>query len=174
MSAKQPKWQNSCSKMWPIEQLYIELGLCPPWKCSSRKAELKLRAFSKGLKNIEPEKSDRFSDLSSSFSPWALAVHKSQKRPNFVWWPSLHIKDKSPGPGGENQTIIVSNYYSCWAWISVGHVLLSLTTCSLYHEKLFILKFKVISSQVLNNFFSASDIMEAVRGRFCFYGMNAT
>ena len=32
-------------------------------------------------------------------------------------------------------------------------VLLSLITCSLYHEKLFIQKFKVISSQVLNNFF---------------------
>jgi hypothetical protein len=78
------------------------LVLCTPWKCSSRKAELKLRAFSKGLKNIEPEKSDRFSDLSSSFSPWALAVHNSQKRPNFVWWPILQIKDKSPGP--ENKT----------------------------------------------------------------------
>ena len=32
-------------------------------------------------------------------------------------------------------------------------VLLSLKTCSLYHEKLFIQKFKDISSQVLNNFF---------------------
>ena len=31
----------------------------------------------------------------------------------------------------------------------------------------------VISSQVLSNFFSASDIIEAVRGHFCFYGMNA-
>ena len=30
---------------------------------------------------------------------------------------------------------------------------LSLKTCSLYHEKLFIQKFKDISSQVLNNFF---------------------
>ena len=48
-------------------------------------------------------------------------------------------------------------------------VLLKLKTCSLYHENLFIQKFKVISSQVFNNFFSASDIMEAVRGRFCFY-----
>ena len=48
-------------------------------------------------------------------------------------------------------------------------VILSLKTCSLYHEKLFIQKFKDESSQVLNNFFSASDIMEAVRGRFCFY-----
>ena len=48
-------------------------------------------------------------------------------------------------------------------------VLLSIKTCSLYHEKLFIQKFKVISSQVLNNLFSASDIVEAVRGRFCFY-----
>ena len=26
-TAQKPKWQNSCSKMWPIEQLYIELGL---------------------------------------------------------------------------------------------------------------------------------------------------
>ena len=50
-------------------------------------------------------------------------------------------------------------------------VLLKLKTCSLYHENLFIQKFKVISSQVLNNFFSTSDIMEAVRGRFNFYGM---
>ena len=48
-------------------------------------------------------------------------------------------------------------------------VLLLLKTCSLYHEKLFIQKVNDISSQVFNNFFSASDIMEAVRGRFCFY-----
>ena len=27
--AQQPKWQISCSKMWPIEQLYIELGTDP-------------------------------------------------------------------------------------------------------------------------------------------------
>ena len=27
LTAQQPKWQNSCSKMWSIEQLYIELGL---------------------------------------------------------------------------------------------------------------------------------------------------
>ena len=26
LTAQQPKWQNSCSKMWSIEQLYIELG----------------------------------------------------------------------------------------------------------------------------------------------------
>ena len=26
-TAQQPKWQNSCSQMWPIEQLYIELGV---------------------------------------------------------------------------------------------------------------------------------------------------
>ena len=25
-TAQQPKRQNSCSQMWPIEQLYIELG----------------------------------------------------------------------------------------------------------------------------------------------------
>ena len=30
MSAQQPKWQNSCSKMWSIEQLYIELGPTRP------------------------------------------------------------------------------------------------------------------------------------------------
>ena len=36
--------------------------------------------------------------------------------------------------------------------------LLSLKTCSLHHEKLFKQEFKDISSQVLNNFFSASDI----------------
>ena len=45
-------------------------------------------------------------------------------------------------------------------------VILSLKTCSLYHEKLFILEINDISSQVSNNFFSASDFMEAVRGRF--------
>ena len=41
-----------------------------------------------------------------------------------------------------------------------------LKTCSFYHENLFLQKVKVISTQVLNNFFSASDIMEAVRGCF--------
>ena len=48
-------------------------------------------------------------------------------------------------------------------------VLLSLKTCSLYHEKLFIQVVNDISTQVFNNFFSASDIMEAVRGHLCFY-----
>ena len=43
---------------------------------------------------------------------------------------------------------------------------LSLKTCSLYHEKLFIQVVNDLSSQVFNNFFSASDIMESVRGRF--------
>ena len=46
---------------------------------------------------------------------------------------------------------------------------LSLKTCSLYHEKLFIQVVNDLSSQVFNNFFSASDIMEAVRGQLCFY-----
>ena len=45
-------------------------------------------------------------------------------------------------------------------------VRLSLKTCSFYHEKLFIQVVNDISTQVFNNFFSASDIMEAVRGRF--------
>ena len=26
ITAQQPKWQNSCSQIWPIEQLFIELG----------------------------------------------------------------------------------------------------------------------------------------------------
>jgi hypothetical protein len=26
-TAQQPKWKDSCFQMWPIEQLYIELGL---------------------------------------------------------------------------------------------------------------------------------------------------
>ena len=30
--SQQPKWKNSCSKMWSIEQLYIELGLWPCMK----------------------------------------------------------------------------------------------------------------------------------------------
>ena len=45
-------------------------------------------------------------------------------------------------------------------------VVLLLKTCSLYHEKLFIRAGNDINSQVFNSFFSASDIMEAVRGRF--------
>ena len=31
-----------------------------------------------------------------------------------------------------------------------------------------------MNTQVLNDFFSVSDIMEAVRGHLCFYDMNAT
>ena len=27
LTAQQPKWQNSCSQLWSIEQLYIELGI---------------------------------------------------------------------------------------------------------------------------------------------------
>ena len=46
---------------------------------------------------------------------------------------------------------------------------LSLKTCALYHEKLFIQVVNDISTQVFNNFFSASDTMEAVKGRFCFH-----
>ena len=51
--------------------------------------------------------------------------------------------------------------------------LLKLKTCLLYHENLVIQKFKVVNSQVLNNILTAPDIIEAVRGRFHFYGMNA-
>ena len=61
----------------------------------------------------------------------------------------LHLTTITTGPG------FLGNF-----------VLLLLKTCSLYHEKLFIQVVNDISSQVFNNFFSASDIMEAVRGRF--------
>ena len=32
-TAQQPKWKDSCFQMWPIEQLYIELGLY--WKVNA-------------------------------------------------------------------------------------------------------------------------------------------
>ena len=50
--------------------------------------------------------------------------------------------------------------------------LIKLKTCSLYHENLLLQKFNDIPG-FIHNFFSASDIMEAVRDRFRFYGMNA-
>ena len=46
-----------------------------------------------------------------------------------------------------------------------------LKACRLYHENLLLQKINDMIIHVLKNFFSASDIMEAVRGRFCFYGM---
>ena len=46
--------------------------------------------------------------------------------------------------------------------------LLKLKTCSLYNENLLLQKFDDMITQV----FSGSDTMEAVRGRFSFYGMN--
>jgi hypothetical protein len=80
---------------------------------------------------------------------------------------------------------IASKLINCWCMLTIhlttistelgflwDFVLLKFKTCSLYHENLFIQKFKFIRSQVLNNFFSTSDNMEAVRGRFSFYGMN--
>jgi hypothetical protein len=63
--------------------------------------------------------------------------------------------------GFENLTTISVELGFLWDF-----VLLSLKTCSLYHEKLFIQVVNDISTQVFNNFFSASDIMDAVRGRF--------
>ena len=50
--------------------------------------------------------------------------------------------------------------------------LLKLKICSLYHEKLFIQTFDDMITQILNRYFSASDIMEAVRGHFLFYVMD--
>ena len=52
-------------------------------------------------------------------------------------------------------------------------VLLSLITCSLYHEKLFIQKFKVISSQVLNNFFQPLTSWRLSEAVSVSIGMNA-
>ena len=40
-------------------------------------------------------------------------------------------------------------------------------------KKLLKQKFNDVITQVLKEFFSASDFMEAVRGRFCFYNVNA-
>ena len=50
---------------------------------------------------------------------------------------------------------------------------LKLKTCRLYHENILLQKIKDMIIHVLKNVFSASDIIEAVRGHFCFYGMNA-
>ena len=48
----------------------------------------------------------------------------------------------------------------------VDFELLKLKTCSLHHENLLIPEVNDIITQALKSFFSASDIMEAVRGRF--------
>ena len=50
---------------------------------------------------------------------------------------------------------------------------LKLKNCSLYHENLLLQKFNDMYTQVLKYFFTASDIMEVIRGHFRFYGMNA-
>ena len=63
-----------------------------------------------------------------------------------------------------NLTTISTELGYLWEFVR-----LSLKTCSFYHEKLFIQVVNDIRTQVFNNFFSASDIMEAVRGRLCFY-----
>ena len=60
-----------------------------------------------------------------------------------------------------NLTTITTGPGFLWEFVR-----LSLKACSLYHEKLFIKVVNDISSQVFNNSLSASDIMEAVRGRF--------
>ena len=38
LTAQQSKWQNSCSQMWSIEQLYIELGYIPTWSSIREKS----------------------------------------------------------------------------------------------------------------------------------------
>ena len=78
------------------------------------------------------------------------------------------VKNRSsvitPKSSSKNLTTISIELEFLWDFVH-----LSLKTCSLYHEKLFIQVVKDISSQVFNKFFSASDIMEAVRGCLCFY-----
>ena len=67
-----------------------------------------------------------------------------------------------------------------WAYVSEYHTTISvelgvstefevlkLKTCSLYHKNLLLQKFNDMITQVLKNFFQ-HDIMEAIRGRFCF------
>ena len=90
--------------------------------------------------------------------------------PNFMKWCHLSfwkvIRSKyllSDLRNRENLTTISLELGFLWDFVR-----LLLKTCSLYHEKLFIQVVNDISSQVFNNFFSASDIMEAVRGRLCF------
>ena len=58
-----------------------------------------------------------------------------------------------------NLTTISTELGYLWEFVR-----LSLKTCSFYHEKLFIQVVNDIRTQVFNNFFSASDILEAVRG----------
>ena len=60
-----------------------------------------------------------------------------------------------------NLTTITTGPGFLWEFVR-----LSLKTCSLYHENLFIQVVNDISSQVFNSFFSASDIMEAIKGHF--------
>ena len=78
------------------------------------------------------------------------------------------VKNRSsvitPKSSSKNLTTISIELEFLWDFVR-----LSLKTCSLYYEKLFIQEVNDISIQVFNIFFSASDIMEAVRGRLCFY-----
>ena len=78
--------------------------------------------------------------------------------------PERRIKAMHPTSVQGNLTTISTEPKILWEF-----GLQKLKTCSLYHEKLFIQVVNDISSQVFNNFFSASDFMEAVRGRLCFY-----
>ena len=48
-----------------------------------------------------------------------------------------------------------------------------LKACRLYHDNLLLQNINDLIIHVLKNFFSASDIKEAVRGRFRLYCMNA-
>ena len=99
------------------------------------------------------------------FGAWHTQQTSQKVRKKVFNWSEVHLYHSNFLQNPYLTTIPVEPGF-LWHFVR-----LSLKTCSLYHEKLFIQKFKDISSQVLNNFFSASDIMEAVRGRFGFYGM---
>ena len=85
-------------------------------------------------------------------------------RPDFFDAFSTRFKESDKKLYFENLTTISTDFGFLWDFVP-----LSLKTCALYHEKLFIQVVNDISTQVFNNFFSASDTMEAVKGRFCFH-----
>ena len=94
-----------------------------------------------------------------------LSLYKGQAIANMIVSYLYHTPFLQP----RNKTLNVL-YHLTTISTELGYlwefVRLSLKPCSFYHEKLFIQVVNDISSQVFNNFFSASDIMEAVRGRF--------
>ena len=74
--AQQPKWQNPCSKMWPIEQLYIELGtlvstpVLPknlPWLFDPKKYEICVGGIKRRLQMLSKTSKDSRIDDGTQF-----------------------------------------------------------------------------------------------------------